>query len=36
MYWGGMEILPFGLAWKLGLHPVTLARLADIFTTFPK
>jgi hypothetical protein len=26
----------FGLASKLGLHPVTLAHLADIFTSFPK
>ena len=36
IYWGGKERLGLSLAWKLGLHPVTLAHLADIFTSFPK
>jgi hypothetical protein len=37
LHWMQFELLPLGLAWKLGLHPVTLACLADIFTTsFPK
>jgi hypothetical protein len=30
MYWGGLERLGLSLAWKAGLHPVTLAHLADI------
>jgi hypothetical protein len=29
-------MLPLGLACKLGLYAVTLAHLADIFTSFPK
>jgi hypothetical protein len=36
MYWGGMKKVGLNLAWKLGLYPVTLACLADIFTSFPK
>jgi hypothetical protein len=30
------EMLPLGLASKLGLHPVTLAHLANTFTSFQK
>jgi hypothetical protein len=31
-----IEILLLSLAWKTGLHPVTLARLANISSSFPK
>jgi hypothetical protein len=36
MYLGGMERLGLSLGSKLGLHPVTLARLADISSSLPK
>jgi hypothetical protein len=36
MYGGGLERLGPSLAWKLGLHWVTLAHFANNFTTFPK
>jgi hypothetical protein len=29
-------MIPCSLAWKLGFHPMTLAHLDDIFTSFPK
>jgi hypothetical protein len=35
MYLGGMKIPGLSFAWKLGFHPVTLACLAVIFTSFP-
>jgi hypothetical protein len=35
-YWVQFEMLLLSLASKLGLHPVTLACLADNFTSFPK
>jgi hypothetical protein len=35
-YWTQFEMLQLSLASKLGLHPVTLAHLADISSSFPK
>jgi hypothetical protein len=35
-YWQQNEMLPLSLAWKLGLHPVTIVLLADISSSFPK
>ncbi len=36
MYWRHVEILLFGLALKLGLHPLTKAVLVVISTSPPK
>jgi hypothetical protein len=36
MYYGQMELSLLSLAWKLELHPSTLARLTTISSSFPK
>jgi hypothetical protein len=36
MYWREVEIVPLGLALKLGLHPLTKAVLFVISTSPPK
>ena len=36
MYRGEMESLGHSLAWKLGLHPSTLAHLSSIANNFKK
>jgi hypothetical protein len=36
MHYGQMELSLLSLAWKLGLHPSTLARLPTITTSLPK
>jgi hypothetical protein len=33
MYWMQFEILLFALAWKLGLHMVTIAHFLEISTS---
>jgi hypothetical protein len=36
MYCGEIERLLISLAWKLGLHPSTLAHLSNITISLPK
>jgi hypothetical protein len=36
MYFGEMESKYLSLAWKLGLHPSTLAQLSNSYSNLPK
>jgi hypothetical protein len=36
MYWKDMECVGHSFAWKLGWHPMNLARLSSITSNFEK